>query len=228
MGRAFFRRERKEARDPGVREAPVLGIALMGEWKESSWSGKSEPAGFPHLKGLIENLLDRLRVDLRWKYGSQAGFLHPIESAELFPPDSSTPVAVLGMLHPKVKAGYGLKRPVAVVEFYLDSLLSAPKRPLQFQPYELHTGTVRDVNIVVGEKFRHEEVLASLPPKVPNLQEIILNSVYQGRGLPDGHKALHYSFLYRHAERTLTDEEVNTIQDQVKAELLKNPAIRIK
>ncbi len=227
-GRAFFRSERSGERDSGVREEPVLGIALMGEWTDCSWDGPHHPVDFLRLKGLIENLLDGLRADLRWEYGSKAGFLHPVESAELYAMDSKEPIAVLGTLHPKVQVEYGLKNPVVVAEFHLDALLKSPKKPLLFEAYESHTGTVRDVNIVVAEKVRHADVLAAVPKEVLHLREVRLNSVYRGKGLPENHKALHYSFIYRHAERTLTDDEVNAIQEKVKVDLLKNPNISIK
>ena len=99
---------------------------------------------------------------------------------------------------------------------------------MQFQAYESHSGTVRDVNVVVAEKVRHAEILACLPAKVPHLAEVWLNSVYRGKGLPEGHKALHYSFLYRHPERSLTDEEANASHETIKAALLKNQDITIK
>jgi len=228
MGRAFFKRDRTGARDSGVREEPVLGIALMGEWKECAWSGAAGNVDFYRLKGLIENLFDRLRLDVRWQFGSKVGFLHPAESAELYASGSQEPVGVLGVLHPKAQAEYGLKHPVVVVELNLGSLLKSPPRPLQFQAYESHSGTVRDVNVVVAEKVRHAEILACLPAKVPHLAEVWLNSVYRGKGLPEGHKALHYSFLYRHPERSLTDEEANASHETIKAALLKNQDITIK
>ncbi len=228
VGRAFFKRTRSDEKDSGVREEPVLGMALMGEWRENFLEGAPQPVDFLRLKGLIENLIDSLHVDVRWEYGSKAGFLHPIESAELYAEGLAGPVAVLGALHPKVQAEYGLRLPVVVAEFQLGALLKAPSRPLKFEAYESHTGTVRDVNIVVAEKFRHADILSALPKNVPNLREARLNSVYRGKGLPEGHKALHYSFVYAHAERTLTDEEVNAVQGNVVAELLKNPALQIK
>ncbi len=229
IGRAFFRRAKTGARDAGVREEAVLGLALMGRWDgvgDGTSSGTTSPVEFARLKGLVENLLDLLRVTARWQYGAQAGFLHPRESAALYAPAADRPFAELGLLHPKVQADYGLRQPVAVAEIRLEAL--GPRRPRQFAPYSLHTAVVRDLNVVVAEAVRHADVLSALPPDRPQLETVRLNSVYRGQGLPAGHKALHYSFLYRHSDRSLTDEEVNALHERLKAELLKNPAIQIK
>jgi phenylalanyl-tRNA synthetase beta chain len=228
LGRAFFARPLAGERDTGVREEPVLGVALMGEWRDNPWEGRKQPVDFARLKGVVEGLLERLRVDLSLEPGSATGYLHPVESATLRDPATNAIVGVFGSLHPAAQAAYGLKLPVAVAEISLDALLAAPRRALKFTAYETHPGSTRDVNALVPEAVRHADVLAAVPKDIANLRGARLNSVYRGKGVPEGHKALHYTFSYRHAERALTDDEVNAAHAQVVAALSGVPGLAIK
>ncbi len=218
LGRAFFRRAKTGERDTGVREEPVLGIALMGEWRDNPL-GARQPVDFARLKGVMTNLLARLRVDLAWEAGSATGYLHPVESVTLKQGVSGVVVGAFGTLHPKVQAAYGLKLPVMVAELSLDALLAASRRAHRFQAFATHPASTRDVNLVLPEPVRHGDVLAAIPADVPFLAGTRLNSVYRGQGVPEGHKALHYTFTYRHLERALTDDEVTASHTRVTAAL---------
>jgi phenylalanyl-tRNA synthetase beta chain len=128
-----------------------------------------------------------------------------------------------------VQAKFGLKGSILVAEISLSGLLTAERKPRKFSPIGQFSGTSRDLNLVVENSRTHGEILAKMPiGRIANLQEIRLNSVYRGPGIPEGKKALHYSFIYRHKEKTLTDEEVNKAQERLNQELAKDSGIIFK
>jgi phenylalanyl-tRNA synthetase beta chain len=52
--------------------------------------------------------------------------------------------------------------------------------------------------------------------------------VYQGSGLPEGKKSLAFSLVFRAADRTLTDAEVNAVFQKIQDELVKSTPYQIR
>ena len=211
----------------------MLHIVLAGEWPDRRpWSldsAASAPLEFHHLKGLLENLLAAVGVPATLSYPGSEAYLHPRESGAISAPldgaalpnvllgadnPSKGPARIgsFGVLHPRVLARFDLQGPVLVAEVSLPGLLASARKDKKFQPFAHFSAVTRDLNILVDEALAHGDLLARMPARVPNLADIRLNSVYRGQGIPEGKKALHYSFTYRNPERTLTDVEVNKSQ----------------
>ena len=47
------------------------------------------------------------------------------------------------------------------------------------------------------------------------LARVELFDIFRGKNVPDGQKSMAYAFTYRHAERTLTDVEVNAAHEKL-------------
>ena len=72
--------------------------------------------------------------------------------------------------------------------------------------------------MLVPEATTHDAVLAAVKQARPaSLEGVELFDVFRGQNVPAGQKSLAYAFTYRHAERTLTDAEVNAAQEKLVA-----------
>ncbi len=232
ISKAFFQTdETRGERSSGVTEEDVLSIALTGEWKDCSWSSDAATVQFHHIKGLIENLLVALKLNAEIVPPSREAFLHPVESADIVLRKGSTftKIGSLGVLHPQVKSNFDLKGSVVIAELSLSKILSAAFALPTFKPFGNFSASSRDINVLVDESISHGEILSKIPRQnIPLLREIKLNSIYRGQGVLEGKKALHYTLVFQHAEKTLTDEEVNTAKEKVSKALLADGRIVFK
>jgi hypothetical protein len=113
--------------------------------------------------------------------------------------------------------------------------LSAEAERRSYKPFGLQPAALRDLALVVPEATTSAEVQKALA-KVARaavgmafaLEAVHVFDVYQGKGLPEGTKSLAYSLVFRAAERTLTDDEVNTVFVKIQDELLKTTPYQIR
>ncbi len=223
--------DQRSDKHPGVKEEDKLVMVICGDWKSCSWEAASSPIGYYQIKGILENLLTIL--------GKTPGFsktqpensgtvhYHPAESAIVSVDD--VVVGALGMLHPQVQSDFEIKGPCAIAELSLNQLLLTKPKQLKFKPFGHYSAVTREINIVVDEKVSHQDILSWMPlGAIKNLTSTKLNSIYQGKGLQPGTKAMHYSFTYRNNQKTLTDKEVNKAQERLAKELAKRPEISFK
>jgi phenylalanyl-tRNA synthetase beta chain len=250
--RCFYHRpDERTARLPGVREEEMLCIVLAGDWPDRRpWSGDAAlvaPVEFHHLKGLLENALAAAGAPVRLGNPAGEAWLHPVESGAIYadlgpapegagvlfgktaPSKGEARIGAYGILHPRVQAQFDLKGPVLAAEISLSGLLAAARKPVKFKGFGHFSAVTRDLNLLVDEAKAHGDIAGRIPQgRIPNLVEVRLNSVYRGTGVPEGKKALHYTFTYRNADKTLTDDEVNKAQEKVHQELAKDEGIVFK
>ena len=75
---------------------------------------------------------------------------------------------------------------------------------------------VRDVAVVVPKEILAKELEEIIRrTETDFIEDINLFDVYMGKQIPEGCKSLAYSITYRAKDRTLTDEEVDAIQNRV-------------
>jgi phenylalanyl-tRNA synthetase beta chain len=205
---------------PATREDRRVAIALTGERNSLFWSGGDRDAKFDiyDLKGLLEEFLEQFGLrglTYTRRPDSTALFL---ESATVHL--GRFQLGEFGQLPPPLARQYDSRDTVLLAELNLDLLLARRNTTKSFRPLPAFPTIRRDVAMLLPEPTTHEAVLQVVKQAKPvNLERADLFDVFRGKNVPPGQKSVAYAFTYRHAERTLTDAEVNAAHEKLAAQL---------
>ncbi|MBI5382015.1 MAG: phenylalanine--tRNA ligase subunit beta [Opitutae bacterium] len=144
--------------------------------------------------------------------------------------------AQLGLLSLALVKSLGLEGKVYAGTFaILPEKLTADTTRRRFAPFGLFPAALRDLALVVEAGTPADEVRKVLAKTaraaVGNafaLESVNVFDVYRGQGLPEGKKSLAFGLVFRSAERTLTDDEVNGVFQKIQDELVKTAGYAIR
>jgi phenylalanyl-tRNA synthetase beta chain len=123
-------------------------------------------------------------------------------------------------LHPAVQNKFDLKFNTFVCEIDLSVLETEFLKPIAFKEFSRQMIIERDVSIEAEESVTHAELLSKFKGFNPKyLSGIELLSIYQGDKIAAGKKNLLYRFYYQAPDRTLTDEEINTVHTKLREKI---------
>ncbi|MCB9496924.1 MAG: phenylalanine--tRNA ligase subunit beta [Fibrobacteria bacterium] len=219
-------------RTTGVGEAWRLSGLVAGPWPERAWTGSEVPADLWRAKGALQGALRDLGLEVRFSPSGTEPWLHPGRQAEVFLGEAL--LGVFGQLHPTVQEAFSLRDEAFVWELDLDLLVDRleSRSPVASRRIGEFPATRREVNVLVDRARPADEVVrlvAGLPQARHELvEEVSLVSVYEGAGVPQGQKAVLVRASFRAHDRTLTDAEVNLVQDALRQELASQPGLSLK
>jgi len=213
IGRVFRRLEGQ------IREERRLAMAMTGLRNPPFWKGEDREARYDlsDLKGVVEQFLEAFGV-------RGVTYVRRPEITELYVESAVIQLGgrlllgEMGQIQPPLGRRLDLRNAVLVAELNFDQLLARRNPSRAFKPLPQFPSIRRDVAMVVPEDVTHEAVLAAVKQARPaHLETVELFDVFRGRNIPAGQKSMAYAFIYRHADRTLTDTEVNTAHDKLVA-----------
>ncbi len=193
------------------REREILCALLSGTKSDLSWRGEKGELDFFDAKGVAENLLRGLRITAEFKPGSDQN-LSPAESAEII--TDGDRIGVLGVLHPRVAQAFELSGTVCLIEIDLERLLTRSIGEKRYTPIYRFPAVSRDIALVVNEQTSYRQV-ESIIRSFPLVTEVTLFDLYTGEQIPRGKKSFATRIVYQSPEHTLTDEEVNQVQQKM-------------
>ncbi len=201
-------------------EPEHVAIALAGPRAAGAWLNRDDaPMDFFDLKGVVEELLDRLGLlaDARFEPA-----IHP-----LFGPKAARvllkgrPIGVLGELHPAVRRAFDLPEGrAAVAELQLAPLAAAAGARHAMNPLSSFPAVKEDLAVLVDESITAEQVETAIRQAGGSLlRAVTLFDVYRGKQVPAGKKSLAYALTFQADDKTLKDTDVEKVRRRIVARL---------
>lgn len=247
IGRVFFKDERR-----ALAEEEHLAVGLMGPVGRTGiekHAAFSETDIFLWLKGVLEALGRKLsiRVDERPVAGDQpVGLAFRELNGETALPAlydlgcfeksrariitlDGMPCGVIGLARETLRREWRLVEPVAVLEMRLAPLLARMAAVPAVERLPVYPSVTRDIAMRVNNRIKHGEIVGAIWKIAPKeLTTVELFDIFSSDGLGVGCKSMAYSLTYRSADRTLTDDEVNRIHEDVKSKLRDGLSVEIR
>jgi phenylalanyl-tRNA synthetase beta chain len=178
---------------------------------------------FARLKGIVEQLIVRVGLpEVRWSPGG-APWLDSAAGAEI-QTDDGTLVGLAGMLSREYLERWELRQEVAVAELDL-GLASEPVAP-RFEDLPRYPAVIVDMTVEHPIGLSYAAIKAAVDALSGEWVEgVSLTARYSSADL-GGAVRTTLRLIYRHPERSLTQEEVNAEQERLRAELARSLEIK--
>ncbi|HAZ31810.1 MAG TPA: phenylalanine--tRNA ligase subunit beta, partial [Dehalococcoidia bacterium] len=201
--------------------AGIIGGARYGR----SWLADEGSFDFYYAKGVLETLFHHLGIGADFE-AAEDRLLFPGRAASILVNGNS--IGITGELHPDVAAGFDISlSPVCLFEIEVEKLLPFVQRAHIFRCIPRFPTTDRDIALLVNADLpakRIEDIIRGFP----QVREVRVFDLYQGEQVPDGKKSLAFSLRYQSLDRTLTDEEVDEIQQNILTRLQKELGVVLR
>ena len=182
------------------------------------WRSPVQKSNFFQLKGYVEALMARYRIDVTTLFmGSAPGDLFSEGITYSLPGKEPKLLATVGCMNPVLCKCFGIKQPVFAAEINWEVLFSLIKRDkFSFKELPKFPEVRRDLALLLDEGIAYADVRKSaLRAGKKLIKSVTLFDVYRGEKIPAGKKQYALNFVLQDPERTLTDVEVEKTMERV-------------
>ena len=199
--------------------APIFDInaktqeGLPTEYSMLCIGAYGEKVDFYLVRDIVLDMLSRFGVACEIVPGAEP-YHHPGRAAKLMIGDDV--IATVAEVHPSTMNEFELTKRTVIAEVDLMKLFELQSKMGHVYSLPKFPAVTRDVALVMDEKVTVGSVLAVIRKAGGALLEKAeMFDIYRGAQLGEGKKSVAYSLVFRNAERTLTDDDVNPLMKKI-------------
>lgn len=178
-----------------------------------------DDVNFYSLKGIIENILEIIslnRYDIEKETKNES--YHPGRCANL--KVGTDTIVTFGEVHPEVLDNYGINKKAYLAELNITKLVKYARANKKYVEVPKFPAVERDIAVIVDESIEVGQMEKAITKKGKKLLESVkLFDIYRDEKLGTSKKSVAYSLIFRDKNKTLSDEEINKVMDDIVNEL---------
>lgn len=212
IGRVFYSR--------GSGQLPLekerFSILLSGVKQPATWLNKAESYDFFDIKGVCEQILNQLNLDVEITYQAtdQIDVMHPGRTAYIL--FDQEIVGLVGQIHPLVADKFDLNSSTFYLEIDLDLMVEHMGTDIIQQVIPRYPSSSRDISFLVNDTVSHADLVGTIKANGgAYLQSVHLFDLYQGEHIEAGKKSMAYHLVFLNPLETLKDKQIDAIMEQV-------------
>ncbi len=192
----------------GIYQEPVsIGVILSGLNAQHHHAPRPRTFDFFDIKGMIENLLDSLKIESISFEESHLHAFQPGRQAFIFKKGEC--LGVIGEVHPATLSKIDISQRVYFAELNLTSLLKLQKPLQSIEKLPLYPSSERDWTISLKKETPISYVVSSIRDLAPPLLEkVFLLDLFEGSQIGLDRKNVTWRFIYRDSQKTLDIQTV--------------------
>jgi phenylalanyl-tRNA synthetase beta chain len=203
-------------------EIEMLAGIVTGGIKDPVWYEKQEETGFYNIKGIVEELLERLKIENVSYTGlsvEECLYTRKGYSAKIVVGDVQ--IGLIGKIKTEVKENYDLKQDAYIFEISYEKLLAAVPESLQTAILPKFPSVTRDITMIVAKDLEAGDIIKEFRGFKEKLFESVrISDLYEGENIPEGKKSLSFRLTYRSETTTLKDKKVNKVHGNISKHII--------
>ncbi|WP_309730873.1 phenylalanine--tRNA ligase subunit beta [Chamaesiphon sp. OTE_75_metabat_556] len=207
--------------ETGLIETDVLAGIIGGDPGIGRWTtgGKPQPLSWYQAKGMLDSVCASLSIPVEYQADRSDPKLHPGRTASLWLQGQK--LGYFGQLHPQLRQEQDLPAALYVFQLNLDPILNylaAEERLVPvFKNYSTYPASDRDIAFFAPVELSLAEIHKSITKAGGELlEEVAVFDEYRGENVPNGQRSLAIRSIYRALDRTLTEAEIEPLQQKIR------------
>ena len=180
-----------------------------------------EPSLFYKCKGAVTEICANLGIrNVSFEPLSDVSYLHPGRSASVIINGRSC--GQIGYIHPCVADRFDAPVGTVVINIEINSILRAASVKRAYTPLPKYPGITRDISVIIDAEIPVGSIEKIIKKKGGKLLESFsLFDIYTGKQIGESKKSIAYNFVFRSAERSLSESDISPIYNDIVSSLEK-------